>query len=434
MLGAYVLGHRSLEFGHRATQNEALRIGHALYRREYLFAERGVLARQVEQWDRRDELLVIFSSHAPASAVGSVAYLSGATVSISPAALDHARALSTSTSLSTSRWVSRLTNRLGSASRITGQTEFLLQASQENLLDTSGNDSDRGYAFDMDNEIVFRANGSTDAGVNYGSKIEVEMDVNGNDVRVDEAVVFFSGGFGRIELGREDGAEDIMFVDAGTVSAGTGGVDGDTANLGPINVTDSGDATKVTYYTPRIAGFQFGLSFTPDTGDGENFSISGDKTGDREAHLGAGLNWTGQLIGLDLTVAGIIQRADHEPGGGGGSNDDQLSYGLGATIGIGGFSIGGSVQQDEDYNGQDDQTIANIAGAIGIGNGNVSLGYNFVDDDADDDSQHIVAVSFDYPLMPGVTFKADVANNNNAGGGDDQDNALAGVASVQVDW
>ena len=91
----------------------------------------------------------------------------------------------------------------------------------------------------MDNEVFINANGATDRGLLYGSKVELEVGSgNGNalnnegntDATVDEVALFFSSGWGRIELGREDGAEDVM-GSAADAQSGTGGIDGDTQNL-----------------------------------------------------------------------------------------------------------------------------------------------------------------------------------------------------------
>ena len=49
----------------------------------------------------------------------------------------------------------------------------------------------------------------------------------GDIVRVDELSMKISGGFGSVELGANDGAEDIFKITGASVAAGTGGIDGD---------------------------------------------------------------------------------------------------------------------------------------------------------------------------------------------------------------
>ena len=143
------------------------------------------------------------------------------------------------------------------------------------------NGPDRGYFFFMDNEVFINANGATDRGLLYGSKVELEVGSgNGNaendegntDATVDEVALFFSSGWGRIELGREDGAEDVMGIGAADAQSGTGGIDGDTQNLVQFETPDTGDDAKATYFTPRVIGFQLGASYVPDNNTGTSNS------------------------------------------------------------------------------------------------------------------------------------------------------------------
>jgi outer membrane protein OmpU len=150
-----------------------------------------------------------------------------------------------------------------------GFTEFGVVAGSRNTVTDGANGGDRKYGFWMDNEIHFEANGATDGGVLYGSKIWVEVGTGGLegdafDTVTDEAALFFSGNFGRVELGLEDGVEDDMYVGGEDAQAGTGGIDGDIPNINFVQFTTTDDAAKVSYFTPRLAGFQLGASFTPD--------------------------------------------------------------------------------------------------------------------------------------------------------------------------
>ena len=127
-----------------------------------------------------------------------------------------------------------------------GFTQFGVVAGNKNTV--TGGGHDRSYTFYMDNEVFFLANGATESGILYGSKIELEVGTGGldgssPDVFIDEAGLFFSGNFGRVELGREDGAEDDMLVDANDAQAGTGGLDGDGRT--------SASSTSTTPPTPR---------------------------------------------------------------------------------------------------------------------------------------------------------------------------------------
>jgi hypothetical protein len=310
---------------------------------------------------------------------------------------------------------------------LSGQVEFGASIFDEEAID----DSNRGYFFFMDSETNIVAEGATDNGVNYSSKVELEVDADGQgdtggDVNADEAVLAFWGGFGRVELGREDGAEDIMFVGGEDFQAGTGGVDGDPVNLsfGAITHRDTADAAKVTYYSPRVAGFQAGASYTPDTGDGQN--ASDDDAGDLEDHLGLGVNFTTGAAGADITVSAVASLGDDEVD----SDDDVEDYAIGLGLEFAGLGIGGSYILREE---QDEGNGYVVGAKYGFGPANVSLGYG-KDDPDEGDGFNLYVASFDYGLFPGVTLKGDVSYNDEDPDSADGDETTAGVVTVQLNY
>jgi hypothetical protein len=217
---------------------------------------------------------------------------------------------------------------------VIGATEDRLNGS----FDKRGDDgrSDRGYQFATDTEVIVRAQGTTDGGTIYGAKIELEGDITTTQ-NADEVGLFFSGGFGRIELGADDGAEDVMMLDATTIAAGTGGIDGtiDVALGTSVDINDSGDAVKATYFTPRVAGFQAGVSFTPDTGDqGDNERLTGNQNGNVQNVLGVALNYVGEFGwgDLGLSAGGGFgegeEDRDPQPTGRIEDTDDAGTYGI----------------------------------------------------------------------------------------------------------
>jgi outer membrane protein OmpU len=310
-----------------------------------------------------------------------------------------------------------------------GYTEWGVEGATEDTL--NNNDNNRNYLFFMDNEVFVNAYGVTERGLQYGSEIELEAgssEGNDSDATVDEVTLFFSGNFGRVELGREDGAEDVMSIGGEDAQAGTGGIDGDTNNLITFEITDTGDSNKATYFTPRVLGFQLGASWTPDNGDG----IDDDSDGEQENNIGAGVNWVGALGPLDLTVAGAGIKGENE-----GDGDDLESWEAGALLGFGGFTAGVKVGQETDFNEGD---FLNAGLKYGFGAANVSVGYVYFDDD-DGEETMLFAVSGDVGLMPGVTLKGDVTYNDEDTGAncddgvcEDTDETVAGVLSIQLDY
>jgi outer membrane protein OmpU len=147
--------------------------------------------------------------------------------------------------------------------------------------DDSSNRTNR--EFELETEIVVRADGKADNGLLYGAKIELQNSTGGagaTGVGTDEASVYLGGTWGRIELGDFDGAADTLKIYAPLV--GIEQIDGDYGDFAAvtdpvsgldfggqpafgIHIPNSGDATKAMYLTPRFAGFQAGISYTPES-------------------------------------------------------------------------------------------------------------------------------------------------------------------------
>ena len=321
---------------------------------------------------------------------------------------------------------------------LSGQVEFGASIGDAETVDNDGGVVDagnnvtaaeRGYFFFMDSETKIQAEGAADNGINYSAKVELEVDADGKGdsagANADETVLAFWGGFGRAELGREDGAADNMFLGGEDFQAGTGGVDGDAANLnfGDTSVADSGDAAKVTYFTPRVGGFQAGASFTPDTGDNQG---SNDVDDDFEDHVELGLNFTTAAAGADVTVSGVASVGNGET-----NQQDLEDYGIGVGLEFAGLGVGGSYILKQEVNEGD----AFVLGAkYGFGPANVSVGFDRSNPDVGD-TVNVYVVSADYGLFPGVTLKGDLAyNDDDEDTGGDDDSTTAGVVTIQVDY
>lgn len=205
---------------------------------------------------------------------------------------------------------------------------------------------------------------------------------NTNNATFRELFAYLEGGFGRFEIGGTDGAAFKMHytspwfvpgngVDSpnilnvastvlgatGTVTVPTGtgtGTATATFGLGFRHSTFSlmaADANKVTYFTPRFAGFQLGLSYTPDvTLNGPNSNGLGAATtavGRIDEVVEVALNYAGSFGGLDLGASGFYVTGDATSTFLGLASDpEELGFGL--NLGFGGFTLGGAWYQSED--------------------------------------------------------------------------------------
>jgi len=133
-------------------------------------------------------------------------------------------------------------------------------------------------------EIHVFVTGKAANGLSYGAVVEIQNDNvgggSGSALDLDEAYVFVSTpALGTIRFGEEDSAASIMQVRAPTITGF--GADGawDVAILNTgfnggnpslfTGINDGSDSTKIIYLSPQFFGFDFGVSYAPNAGEGD---------------------------------------------------------------------------------------------------------------------------------------------------------------------
>ncbi len=287
----------------------------------------------------------------------------------------------------------------------------------------------RNHQISQDVEVHFKGETTLARGITVGVNIELEAQEQAGD-QIDETWAYMKGRWGELRFGDEDnvlrlsalssptpgdnfGVNSPFFVfnNSATTITTTGA--GSTAGLG-TNTTSAGlinDGTKFLYFTPRISGFQLGVSYTPDgtqdirtlgqggrgntAGLGQEFAIAG--------------SYSGKLGSVDLSAQLGYQRATNETAGG--TNEDPSGFTGGLNIGYAGWVVGGSVQTFADrggVRGRDstvwDAGIAYMPGPWGAGF-SYSHGRYEVGSQADDILQ-IYNFGGRYILGPGIRLNA----------------------------
>lgn len=109
------------------------------------------------------------------------------------------------------------------------------------------------------------------------------------------------------------------------------------------------DATKISYYTPRVNGWQLGGSFTPDTGNtGTSAVFSGSNSGDIKNVVSWALNYSNNSGNLGFAASitgenGQFENSKAATTANGAIIRDRLnSYDAGIMLTYFGFTIGGS--------------------------------------------------------------------------------------------
>jgi hypothetical protein len=107
----------------------------------------------------------------------------------------------------------------------------------------------------------------SDAGRVYGVRAEAQHGGRrSEDLSADEIYAYFSSELGRFELGRQDGAADVMSFHAPIVALGQ--IRGDFSEYAGMNAslspTDTRDSPKLVYLSPPVRGARVGVSYAPE--------------------------------------------------------------------------------------------------------------------------------------------------------------------------
>ncbi len=312
--------------------------------------------------------------------------------------------------------------------------------------DENAANRNKALDFDVDDaELRYDVQGTADNGLSYGFKIELQANTNNQD-NADEARVQLGGAWGTVQLGDEDGAEDVMEYGGQSVAPGTGLYDGDfggmfnstltfgNASIDPGVANDSGDATKISYFTPRISGFQLGVSYTPHTKDSGEGYVRRDQS--FQDHVGIGVNYDNTFGDFSVQASALGSLAtnddDADPNKtlvtGDPSPDatvladaraekDEASFYAGAALGwkAWSFGINGSARGDGGTkSGSAADNGWNLGGVVNynFGPGNVGVGVAYAEADGDtrsaDDEVLYLGIAGDYTLAEGLKVTADV--------------------------
>jgi hypothetical protein len=276
--------------------------------------------------------------------------------------------------------------------------------------------------FQLETEIVVKADGKADNGLLYGAKIELQNSTPnvGTGVGTDEASIYVGGQWGRFELGDFDGAADTLKIYAPVV--GVEQIDGDypdfaggQPNFG-MHIPNSGDSTKIMYLTPRFAGFQGGASYTPEAGSEGQGVVQLKNTSTYKDVGEFGVNYTGEFSGFGLAAGATLTTADGTTGGG---VKDFTAWNLGAQISYGPFILGGGYVDAGDFlvptTGaiDDDQTAWHIGASVTTGP--VAIAFSFLDAEGYSGANggysteyRAYSVGATYALAPGLTLETEL--------------------------
>ena len=283
-----------------------------------------------------------------------------------------------------------------------------------------------GFSTVSDGEIHFKGKTKLDNGITVGVNVQLEAQQGGD--QIDEQYMTVSGGFGQIIIGDENSAMYKMHYAPSDFGIGTNSGDvtswnkpvsdaeGDSIAMGghyraPFGATyiepDAiNDAAKISYFTPRVSGFQLGLSYAPDAAQDNNGLPNRDAVNSDYVMVGA--NFVQKMGGLSVAISGgygtVTDAAE------GGTEPEATSFGI--KLGMGGVSAGVSYANFSDSGNADAEGI-NAGVAYSSGPMGVSVNYYHGEKDGNNGSaltldgqaeRDVIHLSAKYAMGPGVTL------------------------------
>ena len=139
--------------------------------------------------------------------------------------------------------------------------------------------TDKGVQFNSYGNITFNAGGVANNGLTYGALAVLQLDRSKpvGDKFTEAYVYLGSDAIGSFQFGDTNGVSSLMMYDATDVMGGAGGFDGNLyrqlnltrgigldQNIGHVN-NGQNRATKLTWISPEVSGWQVGASYTPNT-------------------------------------------------------------------------------------------------------------------------------------------------------------------------
>jgi len=316
--------------------------------------------------------------------------------------------------------------------------------------------------FDFTNEVEVHVlvTGKAANGMSYGAVIELQNDNSGasgsgSAIDLDEAYGFISTPtLGTLRFGEEDNAAAIMQVRVPTI-AGMG-PDGDwddglAARQNAVTrrldraapslltgINDGNDATKIVYLSPQFFGFDFGVSYAANSGEGERAwrgiqPDRGDVPGpnpqrdrvDLKNEISAAVRYRGSFGNVGVAAGFGAMRAEAQDLAiGAAAVRDISAYTAGVNVTAFGFTVGGeytwgryageSVGRAPVQRGRDNSSHYVIGATYTIGA--VAIGGFFGEGEQDnggvlaDREQRIWGVGATYTLAPGLDLLAQYNN------------------------
>ena len=170
----------------------------------------------------------------------------------------------------------------------------------------------------QDGEIHFDITSKFENELEISAHVELEAATTGD--QIDEGYIDVKGKFGLLRIGADDAVSEAMTFGIPSAGVPGGSVDDPTFIYSRSGVQPDtgingigGDSNGIRYFTPRVEGFQFGVSYQPDgEASGGNFG-SGGLLGDNDSVenvFSVAVNFDRQFENVALKASAFYQTAE----------------------------------------------------------------------------------------------------------------------------
>ncbi len=288
----------------------------------------------------------------------------------------------------------------------------------------------RDHRIAREGEIEFSGETTLDNGITFGINVQLEAETCAD--QIDETYMYVDGSFGRLIIGSEDPAPDLMFYGSPAPIDGIGLASPDDvfSTLGnsvatPAVISNiSGDSEKITYFTPRMSGFQLGLSYTPENCEeaiapcGGTYAGAQSTTnaGQQSEVIEIGANYLRQIAGVEMALYAGYAKGELEVAAAGAEDQDQ--WGLGVEIVYRGFTVGADYREDDQATSAANTDRTDYSVGINYSAGSWHVGAAYVHGETGEglglgeDKTDGYQVGFAYDLGPGIVVTGGITQWN----------------------
>ena len=207
--------------------------------------------------------------------------------------------------------------------------------------DVDGTDT-RDIGIHNDAEIIFKGKGKAKNGMEIGFQVQLEAEGSGESDHIDENYIYVKGDFGKVEIGAENNAAYKQQVMAPKF-LGWKTYDNNFKTWGEVSDFDKphldgveSDALKINYYSPKINGFQFSYSLTPDASDTSGDTGLYDASG-KGSSSAMGVKYSGKISGMKVEASYGINELDEDTG-----VNPREDSAIGLSVSTGDVIVGGT--------------------------------------------------------------------------------------------